>query len=245
MFGIELTDNLSNQSNGASVTFGLNQGYKLQSIGVVAVGQAGNEKPAGVLEFVKGDSVIKKYIFSPERIFANGNELQPESKEYKEQYAIQARRISAFLSELALCYMPLEVLKKHLAKPIKGFDQFILTIEKAIKAVPNWNELELDIFLQYQWSIRQGSTRTFLELPSATGTVHGHWVAKSDGKTYKPLEGKKLIYVNEEGNKHPFQRTDWFMNSNFAKLQQIEKSPETAIFGNTEAGSESDDVFNW
>lgn len=79
----------------------------------------------------------------------------------------------------------------------------------------------LDVFLSYQWNIPKGQVKTFLELPRSV--KHGDFLVPAQGRGFKWNKDEEagdddvaLKYV-KEGKEHPFRRTGWFMQSNFAQ----------------------------
>lgn len=80
----------------------------------------------------------------------------------------------------------------------------------------------VDVFLEYQWEIKEGQERTYLQLPknmkggrflSTTVTPVGNWEAISDS------DG--LRYTDSAKNEHPFTRSENYMSS-YKAIQQIE-----------------------
>ncbi len=120
-------------------------------------------------------------------------------------------------------FVPEEQLKAALSVPIASFQQFC---NVCVNLLPSdYKNRKLDVFGQWQWQMTGENSRTFVNLPrnvkhgrficAHVAPVNGPWV------TTNPNGG--LVYLDGDGNKHPFNRNKWFMGSNFAK-QQAEES---------------------
>lgn len=73
----------------------------------------------------------------------------------------------------------------------------------------------VDVFLQWQYKPGKDQTKTFLELPSKI--TSGKFIVPATGKTWKEEKSRtKLAYVAEGGEKHVFERNEYFLNSNNA-----------------------------
>lgn len=138
---------------------------------------------------------------------------------------------NALMTHIMSCYVEKEVYKAALQKqPITSFKMFC-SILKSLLPV-DFNTIVLDIFLQYQYKINGENTQTFFEIPKRT--THGKFLCKAIApqgvwkavKTENPEDKQKdaLYYKDDIGNIHPFTRTGWFMNSNFANQQKEEQS---------------------
>lgn len=162
------------------------------------------------------------------------------SPEFKEA----VNTFNSVVTHIMHTFVDLEVLKKALNVPISSFKQFC-TITAGLLP-KNFNEIKLDIFMQYQWAIRQGQNRTFLEIPKSMKS--GRWltVAVPPVGEWKEVrkkdpsdsDQKALVYVDDAGNIHPFTRYGRYMNSNSAKQQKSEEAErEEAAASNISQGS--------
>jgi hypothetical protein len=131
-------------------------------------------------------------------------------------------------------------LKSALNTPIASFKNFVQILEKLVKDTPNWDKIPLDIFLVYQWSIKGDNTRTFLELPK--NTKHGSFITKTTTTDFTEVKTSGLKYVNEKGEIHPFKRSKWFMESNFANPIVLDAKIEESPFGDD---SDSTETTTW
>lgn len=148
----------------------------------------------------------------------------PEMKRaMKEFNAVIVHILHAFVSK--------ETLKVALGVPIGSFKQFC---NVATNVLPkNFNEVNLDIFAQWQWQLTGDNNKTYLRLPK--NMKHGKWVCPHIppvGGEWEELRlNGALSYKDTDGNKHPFSRQKWFMESNFAEQQAEDEGLESIDTG--------------
>lgn len=111
-----------------------------------------------------------------------------------------------------------EDIKKALEIPPTSFNMWVRIMTALPKLV---NGYEAHIFLQYEWNIKQGQTRSWLEIPKnmkggyfLSPYVPGTWTETMN-------EDGSLTYVNEKGEVHSIAKSPDFMKSNWAKLQEV------------------------
>ena len=130
---------------------------------------------------------------------------------------------NARITHILHAFLDADTIKAGFARPIANFKEFC---QIAMSLLPkNFNEKPLDIFMQYQWNLKEGQERTYLDIPNKM--KQGKWLcAAVPGKWTKNIVEnpsddvkKALWYTNEEGAEHPFFKNGWFMNSNYAKQQ--------------------------
>src|SRR5690606_31964636 len=119
-----------------------------------------------------------------------------------------------------------EVLRKAFGVPIRSFKEFCTIAASVLPK--NFNEIRLDIFMQYQWQIRPGQNRTYLEIPQSM--KNGKWLCTTmpDAGEWKEVrkkdpsdnDQKALIYTDEVGNIHPFTRYGRYVNGALANQQK-------------------------
>lgn len=132
-------------------------------------------------------------------------------KSMKDFNAVITHILKAFVTE--------DDIRNTFSVPIAGFEQYCSVAASLLPA--GYNDMLLDIFSQYQWEIGENSDRTWLHLPK--NMKHGYWLTRhvipvGDWKE-RVLNGK-LNYLDDSSNVHPFERSKWFMESNFARLQK-------------------------
>jgi hypothetical protein len=150
----------------------------------------------------------------------NNNEItDPKAPEFKEAFTDFNAKITHILHQ----FVELDVIKSSFARPIKSFKEFCGIANSILPK--DYATQPLDIFLQYGWNIKEGASRTYLEIPNKM--KYGKWLCPAQAGTWKEVklenpqdsDREALYYVNENGVKHPFTKNGWFMNSNFAKMQ--------------------------
>ena len=99
--------------------------------------------------------------------------------------------------------------------------------------------------MQYQWQLKEGQERTYLDIPAKK--KYGRWLVpaqpgewtKNVAENISEDTRKALWYTNQDGEEHPFFRNGWFMNSNFANQQRSGSTESTeAAASNTVADGE-------
>lgn len=254
MYGYESSENLAAGNGNSSIKFGLNSGAVLTKFEYNAnAGAEGAAQDAVDITVNVNGKEFRQRFFPIVKVWregrdANGVQLQGEitdttSDEYKEAFARDVKRLNAILTDYAKCFVSEEQLQAALSTPITGFKDFVLILERLIKANPEWDKQSLDVFLQYQWEPRGDNDKTYLELPG-TGSKpkaikQGKFVCKTPEGTYvqDPLS-TGIKYTTSEGIEHPFVRTAWFKESDYAK-PTIVGSATTApdMSGGSQAGS--------
>tara|TARA_R100001460_G_scaffold19735_2_gene40984 strand:+ start:1693 stop:2457 length:765 start_codon:yes stop_codon:yes gene_type:complete len=148
----------------SSVQFGLNQGVKLQKFEYNPSIEFPNGNTAeGVeMEFNVNGSVIRTSILPPNKVYDKGQEItDPTHKAFKKAIVELKKRVY----HIAECFMTRETLQEVVAIP-KSFGDFMKDIIDNFEN--GWQEKELDLFLQYQWQLRAGAERKYLEVPKKT-----------------------------------------------------------------------------
>lgn len=136
------------------------------------------------------------------------------------------RDFNSIITHILHAFVDKDVIKVAMQVPIKGFKHYC---EIAAGILPSdYQKMPLDLFAQWQWQITGDNDRTYLRLPK--NMKQGKWLCKAVepiGQWKEVLRKnnklKYLTYEDDEGNVHPFTRSQWFMESNFAK-QQIEEA---------------------
>lgn len=118
----------------------------------------------------------------------------------------------------------------------QSFQQWM---ENMIRILPQgWQQKPIDVFLEYQWNIREGQNQTYPTLP--TNMKGGrflcpHMQAEGEWHAVKEPDGS-LCYKDDKGNIHVFTRNASFMNSNKGKIQRsANQQTQTFDFGATAA----------
>lgn len=210
---------------GANLKFGLNQSaIRLARFAWIPNGgKGGEEKEALDIQFqvVDGDRIISYRKFPVTKAFdkANGNVevTDPNHPAIKEAQA----ELSAVIVHILGCFATKDAIKAALSRPgINTFKDFIQAAESLLPA--DYNQRPLDVFFQYQWQISGERDRTYLELPK--NMKQGKWLAPGTTVNWDEIRTPKVLkYVDptNQENVHPFQRGDFFLESNWSKQQKI------------------------
>jgi len=144
--------------------------------------------------------------------------------------AAEKQLFSQIMTHIVGCFVSKAEIEAALsANPIQSFKHFC-TILQELLPVDFMNQ-PLDGFGVWQWNIGGEAKSTYLEFPK--NMKHGRWLQKAIqpvGKWEKqqnPAASSSevaLRYVDTDGNKHPFSRNGWFMESNFSAQQREAQS---------------------
>lgn len=153
---------------------------------------------------------------------------------------VQARKdFNAMMTHILSTFVSKDNIKQAFTQPISSFEQFC---NVAANLLPrNYASIKLDVFAQWQWNITGDNEKTYLRLPNKM--KHGKWLCQhvppAGGEWKEDKLNGGLHYVDEQGNKHPFARTKWFMESNFAHQQSEETIDDALSGGGDSAGTTS------
>jgi len=141
---------------------------------------------------------------------------------------------NSVVTHILHCFVDIEKIKAM--RPVSSFKEFC---QVAASLLPkDFNTIKLDIFMQYQWTIRAGQNRTYLEIPQsmksgkwlciAVPPVGGEW---KEVKRDNPSDNdqKALTYVDNAGNLHPFTRYGRYMKSNSANQQKTADAEQNDV----------------
>jgi len=154
---------------------------------------------------------------------------------------------SQIMLHIVGCFVPkADILTALNANPIQSFKHFC-TILQELLPVDFMNQ-PLDGFGVWQWNIGGEAKNTYLEFPK--NMKHGRWLEKAIApvgkweKQQNPGASSSevaLRYVDADGNKHPFSRNGWFMESNFsAQQREAQSQGGQAMQGSAGAGTGGD-----
>ncbi len=174
------------------------------------------------LTVLVGDKEYRKRFFPVSKVFAKGGgELtDTTTQDYKEEKEKAVKLFNAEVVSIVEVFVAPDAVKAALSVPISSFKDFALVLERLVKSTPDWNKIEVDVFLQFQWQPTGDNTKTFLQLPP--NVKQGIYVVKAlPGSFKEDKTDTHLQYVNEEGGIHPFKRGKWFIESAFAKQTNL------------------------
>lgn len=234
MFGYKNPNKLLPSSN--NLVFGLNHGH------LTKFSYNGKEEAID-LEFKVLDRVLYSRIFKVQGEIYNddGDKIGEENKYYEEQ--LEKRSTEAY----AVAYHALhavgvtdEKLEKALEKAPSTFEDWV---EILIELLPeNFANLDIDIFLEYQWNIRDGNDRTYLIIPR--NMKGGKFLVPKvtpSGSWKKIEDSSGMRYVDDKGKLHPFSRNVWYMESNKANQQKLEKNENFSEMSDSDLEEDSND----
>jgi hypothetical protein len=163
-------------------------------------------------------------LFPVNKVFYENNEIDASHPKYIDEFNAAMQEFNAKVVHLLKCFRPEAQIQAALSRPFTGFEEFARFACSALPA--DYATKSLDIFLGYQWSIKGDNTQTYLEIP--TKMKYGPFLCAAvtpTGKWSEVLDDNgSLSYVDEAGNKHPFTRNKWYMNSNYAKPQEEKRA---------------------
>ena len=105
----------------------------------------------------------------------------------------------------------------------------------------NFAAKEVDVFLEFQWAIKGEAERTFLQLPANMKGGRFLSPAIKPKGSWKPVfDEDGLVYKDDAGQTHPFDRSLNYMESNKAILQVEGEEDQPAMsMDNSSGGSSS------
>jgi hypothetical protein len=198
------------------------------------------------------DRLVSYRKFKVTKAFGKNNVeiTDPKSPEFQKEL----KEFNASITHVLRCFKTEEEIKAALTSaPIANFKDFCkITMSLLPK---DYEKVPLDIFFNWQWSLKGENTRTFLELPKKMS--YGKWLCKAippqaSPETKGEPQWKAVVYddptssmpialkfVDDAGNVHPFTRNGWYMLQNFAKQQNLEGDKPATESGTTETGIEN------
>lgn len=221
----------------AQPAFGLNAGLarvtKFEWINTAGVGGSEGEALDVQISVEGIDRPINLRLFPVKKAFLPNNGGETTDPKHPE-FIKAVKELNASIVHLMHCFVPDETLRIALGQPIENFKEFCKILSSLLPK--NYQEIPLDIFMQYQWAIKGETTMTFLELPK--NMKHGRWLCTAvtpvgswkEVRTPNPSAALPvaLKYVDDGGNIHPFVRNGWYMLSNFA-IQQKENASGAGV----------------
>ena len=218
--------------SGPSFTFGLNAGVtflkKFEWIPNGGANGAEQEALDIVFEINGKEKSYRKFpVTHGYKKGTNEKVTDPNSEEYKEAL----RDFNSTMTHIMHAFAEYDTIKRAFAVPVHSFKEYCQIARSVISSGGNPTAIPLDIFAHYQWSIREGATQTYLDLPQNMKT--GKWLCKStpgakwkevrvEGYEDKTTEALYYIDENNPNNKHIFVRNGWFLNNNYARQQKAE-----------------------
>lgn len=221
-------DSLKSKTGGV---FGLNSGAFFTNIAFnPTAGKDGAAANAVDIEIKVGDRQYNRRLYEvTDKLYGSKGDLleapapgQEASPEYAEAYKTEmTQRMAVVIHAIKAAGVTQEQIDKALATPVPTFAAWAEIVTALVPA--NYTTTPIDIFLQYQWDIKDGNDKTYLELPKNMkgGRFLSSHVAPKGGAWEAVIDEAGMRYVDGEKNEHPFVKSDTFMQSPKA-YQQIE-----------------------
>lgn len=239
------TDKAGTTTTFDNLEFGLNVEAKVLEFKYNTNTGVGNTlgNPALEVEVAIGSNKINKRWYSPTKIYFENNEIDSSHPEYGKQFIKEVSKVKGVITHwLKGVGYTEEQIQQGLAAT-NSFESLCNLAASMMNAVKQTKKV--DLFLQYQYSLKGQAKKTYLEIPNTLG--YGAFITESIapvGKwnkvdSYKTIdeEGVEktvagLAYQDEAGNYHRFVRAKNFLDTTFAK-QQSNEAPTTQGISNT------------
>lgn len=235
----------SDEAKSSKFSFGLNAGVaRLTKFEWIPNGgKDGAEQEALDIVFNINGQEKGYRKFPITRAYGKNNEVITDRNAPEFRDAVS--QFNACMTHILHCFNDKDTLKAALSIPFTSFKHFAQTLASMLPT--NFAEIELDIFMQFQWNIKDGK-RTYLELPNSM--KNGPWVQKAHvpvGQWKKVVkedaadnDQKALTYVDDAGNIHEFTKYGKYMRSNSARVQISENAAASEAAGTNIAQNETD-----
>lgn len=237
-----------------SGVFGLNTGNVTKFAFNTNAGENNSPGNAVDISIKLGDREMNTRVYEVTRVYdRNNNQItDTESDEYIKGYNESSLQNMAVIVHAAKALgVTSAQLEAALATPKANFKEWAETVIGLVPA--NFAEQTVDVFLEYQWNISKDQTRTFLQIPRnmkggrflcPSIAPQGSWEEEREWVDEKGKEVKGLRYKDKGGNIHPFTRSQNFMESPKAYLQDEEaQGPAVPTAGVTNSGNQKKETW--
>lgn len=225
VFGAKPEELTSKQSG----KFGLNKAVVSNFAFTDKAGKDGTDGNA--IDFtvkIKDREYYNRFFLNSEIYDNKNNLLKPGEPGYPEAFAATYTQIGAVikhaLGALGVTDAAMAgVTIKAATTEADMVSSFIETAKGFLALVPaNTLNIPIDIFLEYQWNIREGQDRTYLTQPkNMKGGIFLCPHVEPVGEWTEVRNDDGLHYIDNAGNKHPFTKSSNFMESNKAIQQGV------------------------
>jgi len=171
-----------------------------------------------------GDQKLYNSFFLANRRFwdSDNNEVFVGSEEYNNFLVEEDKlRMAIIIHAAKSLGVVEEQLSTALAKPVASFVEWFNIVRSLIR--PDYAVVPIDIFLEYQWIVKKGNTKTFLQIPK--NFKGGRFFSNIENPeiTWEEIIEKdgSLHYIDENGARHVFERNASFMDSPKAVQQNL------------------------
>lgn len=230
IFGVKATD--SSLQSTSSGKFGLNTGH-INEIVYKEEQKDGNDMKYIDIVVKIGDRDQRARFFLNTEVYHDNNLIGPGDDGYETAYFSHYAQIVAIIKH---ALGAVGVTEQTIEAATAGLDssQLFEGMAKLASLFPaDGATKKVDVFLEYQWSIPSGQTRTFLQLPKNMkgGACFVPHVAPV-GVWKEVISDEGLKYVDDAGNIHPFIKNKGFMDSPKANLQDSQANSSSSSGNN-------------
>ena len=209
----------------AGGNFGLNSGFITKFEHNPNGGSDGAASDVFDITIKVGDKEFQSRFFPITKVFdKDNNEIQDQNTdEWIKGFNTQMMQMKATLTHYLKVWRKQEEIEQAFnAAPPQNFVEYFQLLG-SLKP-DNFTDMQVDLFLEFQWNIKKDNKMTFLTLP--TNMKGGYFVmahaSTIDGEYEAVVTPKKgLTYVNSTGTVHTFDRSENFIKSNKG-IQQFE-----------------------
>ena len=146
----------------------------------------------------------------------NNNKVNPGEEGYDALFKADATQRVAVIKHAIKSVGVTDAQIDAIIPTVTSFTDFFVKLGNLVPA--QFQTKPVDAFLEYQWQPSEGQTMTYLQLPR---NMKGgpFLIAHVPGKFTENMVDGVLVYLDEAGNKHPFERNEGFMDSAKANQQ--------------------------
>lgn len=146
----------------------------------------------------------------------NNNRINPGEEGYDALFKADATQRVAVIKHAIKSVGVTDAQIDAIIPTVTSFTDFFVKLGNLVPA--QFQTKPVDVFLEYQWQPSEGQTVTYLQLPK---NMKGgpFLIAHVPGKFTENRVDGGLVYLDEAGNKHPFERNEGFMDSAKANQQ--------------------------
>ncbi len=220
------------QAQGGTIRFGLNRLARITALAYVPPIDGGQQHVQMEVT-LEGGSKVRQRVYMPDGdVYSGGRILSPGMEGYERAVQEQVNQRLAVLIHAvrALGATPEQIQANIQAVAPQSFEQWCRAVLGGVSQ-QLMESRRVDVFLEYEWSVRPGQTQTYLTLPR--NMKGGAWLCPSPVGTFHEVRDEGgLRYVNDEGAQHPFTRSADYMQSNKANQQRLDAGATPAALPN-------------